>query len=238
MIYNFVSSGQVIAKLYRDLNIQEERDRFDLIEWIAEALSYINVYQQYCQKQAVLEVKDYRALIPCDLHALIQIEHHGLAVSPLGGSFDPNVQSLKDQGGAPGPINTNFSFGYKVNGRWLTFNFREGTINISYLGIITDDEGYPMIPDRVEFKQAIFWYLLRQLILGGFIHPEFNFDKADYQWKLYCGQAKGAGNMPDLGEAEAASRQMRLLIPNINAFRDFFATRDGYYWGMDNRIFW
>ena len=54
MIYSFVSSGQVVAKLYRDLNMQEERDHFDMIEWIAEALSFINTFQQYCQKQAVL----------------------------------------------------------------------------------------------------------------------------------------------------------------------------------------
>lgn len=238
MIYSFVSSGQVVAKLYRDLNMQEERDHFDMIEWIAEALSFINTFQQYCQKQAVLEVKDYRALIPCDLHALIQIEHKGIAVNMIEGSFDPNTAFLKEQGGSPGQTNTNFSFGYRVNGRWLVFNFREGKVNVSYLGIMTDEEGYPMIPDRVEFKQALFWYLLRQLILGGFIHPEFNFDKADSQWKMYCGQAKGAGNMLDLGGMEAAARQVQMLVPNINAFRDFFATRDGYYWSANNRTYW
>jgi len=46
------------------------------------------------------------------------------------------------------------------------------------------------------FKQALFWYVLRQMEMGGFNHPQFNFAYCDQQWKHYCIAAGNDAMMP------------------------------------------
>ena len=51
MIYKFTSVKEVIARVYRDLNLQDTERWEDMIEWIADALDFIGAYQQTCHKK-------------------------------------------------------------------------------------------------------------------------------------------------------------------------------------------
>ena len=46
MIHGYLSINNVISKLYRDLDINEEINESHLIEWCAEALDKIDTYAQ------------------------------------------------------------------------------------------------------------------------------------------------------------------------------------------------
>lgn len=90
MVYNTTSTKNIIAKILRDLDIQEENSRItDWVEWIGEGLSKIggvktlNIKVTGKEDIPLLEVKNYQAKLPNDFISLV-----GVAFSPsITGSF-------------------------------------------------------------------------------------------------------------------------------------------------------
>lgn len=69
---NYVSADRIIAKLYRDLGL-EDINEGDIIEQIGEALEAIGTITLYEEAVAFVEVENYQASLPNGLHSIIQI---------------------------------------------------------------------------------------------------------------------------------------------------------------------
>ncbi len=69
------SIERVLAGLYRDLSPSIELNESDMVEWAGEALEFIGAYTQMDEKVEYIRVDDYRALIPCGLHRIVQIAY-------------------------------------------------------------------------------------------------------------------------------------------------------------------
>jgi hypothetical protein len=83
-----------------------------------------------------------------------------------------------------------------------------------------------MVPDDISFKEAMFWYVYKKMLLGG-MPPTNNgiqYDFAEQQWKYYCTQARNAANFPDIDRYESFLDQWVRLIPNINRHAEGFIT--------------
>lgn len=84
---------------------------------------------------------------------------------------------------------------YNVVGEELLFNFKEGSIAISYLGVRLDEKMRPMVPDSQEFFQAFRAYVamvkanIRYEVDPTAENYRFSEVKKD-DWQWYCGQAK------------------------------------------------
>ena len=74
MNYKNISCKTVIAKVYRDLNLQEEERWQDMIEWIAEALKFIGANAQLIDKPAEICVDGFRGALPCDIYAINYVQ--------------------------------------------------------------------------------------------------------------------------------------------------------------------
>lgn len=228
MVHNFISAKNIINKVVTDLNLSEEPRWLDMMEWIAEAMEAIGAYSQYYSKTLTTTIVDNRVEIPKDLYRLQQIKT--LNNDPFYYStnlFDSSIHSndsgdlCKNQSKFR-EHTQNGGYTYIINAPWIVFNTDSARISITYLAVPSDEEGFPLIPDNFSFKNALFFYILRQLILGGYKHPEFNFQFAQAMWEKYCGQARASGNMPDLGKLESIKQQSLRFIPYTNAFERFF----------------
>ena len=90
MVYNTISTKNIISKILRDLDVQEENSRVtDWIEWIGEGLTKIGSVKTLNTKVTgkedipLLRVENYQAKLPDDMRDLI-----GVAYSPSAtGSF-------------------------------------------------------------------------------------------------------------------------------------------------------
>jgi len=69
---NYVTIDRVFSKLNRDLK-GTELNESDVIEWIGEALEFLEVPQVLVEDVKFLKVKDYHAEIPDNLHMITQI---------------------------------------------------------------------------------------------------------------------------------------------------------------------
>ena len=77
MIYKTVSAKAVIAKVYRDLKPSTDNWVVDAVEWIGEGLEYIGYYTGLEKKASTLSIANHRAVLPCDLVDIIQVEYNG-----------------------------------------------------------------------------------------------------------------------------------------------------------------
>lgn len=134
---------------------------------------------------------------------------------------------------------TNYRDCYYLESDWVKTSFQKGKVCLSYMAFPTDDEGYPLVPDDISFKEAMFWYIHKKILLSGesITNNGVDYLFADQQWKYYCTQARNAANYPDIGRMESFMNQWVRLIPNINRYDEGFDTlgaRENLYRGRYN----
>jgi len=272
-IYKNISSKSVIRKIFRDLNPNTDNWIDDAVEWIGEALEHVGASPQLVTKTVILDVKDYKALMPSDLYYINQV---AINTTASGSSVASQIDTIREKldaiilagdnaGAQLNEVNsrlhvleqtylnsnnlyilayctTNFpknihcttcvneyALGedcYYIDNDLIKASFVTGKICLSYTAFPVDDECFPMVPDEISFKEAMFWYVYKKLLLGGTV-PQAN-NKIDYlfadeKWKYYCTQARNAANYPDIDKYESFMDQWVRLIPNINRHSEGFA---------------
>ena len=241
---NFISCKAIIAKLYRDLKLKEEEAYMDFIEHISEALEFIHVYPQYDTKSACVKIKNYKGELPCDYIGIIAIDHGGYSLRYTDNLFGPRAMGRPSY-----PSDTPYSINRKkienavfvnpdsinyypnrdsvqIKNGYINTSFKEDSINISYIALVLDEEGFPMIPDNVSFKEALYWYCTYKWLypktLQGEINAQF-YNDAYSKWQYYCNQAGAEAMMPDLATLENIKRAFISLKPILNRADYFYS---------------
>jgi hypothetical protein len=111
---------------------------------------------------------------------------------------------------------------YKIVGNRIQTSFEEGFIKLHYLALPVCEEGYPLIPNNENFKQALEWHVLRRLIASGYEHRVFTYQYADEQFEKYAGRAMNEVSYPSLDSASRLHRTLVRLIPPYRFYDDFF----------------
>ena len=214
-ILQYISIQEVISKIYRDLNIEQEDRWVDMVEWCAEALGKIGAHSQYIEMAESLPVENYRATLPCGLYKITQIELNGIALTASTGSFDGtnNFSGMKSRN----------NFSYTVNDAFINTNFEQGEIAIAYIGVKLDADGFPMIPDDEGYKEAMLKYVVMKLKYPDYLAGKFPlYREVEVDWHRYCAQARGNATMPTLDDMESIKNQWVQLLPQMNRHRRFF----------------
>lgn len=178
----------------------------------------------FTDKIEELEVKNYRALLPCDYYDVIQVRpigqmDAGKAMTYSSDSFHLSNKNKHD----------NLSATYKIQNSVIHTNIENGTIEFSYTAITVDDEGYPMIPVNVEFTRALEAYIKK-------IHFTILFDLSkissnvlnqalqDYAWA--AGACQSEFNRMNLDQAESFLNSWSTLIIRTNEHSKGFITNN------------
>jgi hypothetical protein len=229
MIYRYVSSKEMLAKVARDLKPDNYDWEQDVLEWIGEALEFIGSGAAYELKRLELEVFNYRALLPLDIRELkgvyttedkpYEYGNKEYADVPVATVARTNPLAILNSGTLvrTGSLVKYPKDGYFVNGGYLIMGFENGSVVIEYEGFKLDSDGFPMIPDAVHYRNAIFFYILRQMIMGGYKHSDnqMNYFNVDELWKKYCAQAVVKGGFPSYDKAMSVGKSFVSLLPVI-----------------------
>lgn len=242
-----ISVKSIIAKVYRDLQLTDEEPFMDFIEWMAEALDFIHVYPQYEHKTGRVQIKNYKGELPCDYINLESIGYNGMNIryttdmfgprdtSPTGRYYTPYAYNQDKLANVVLVTNENRlgpNATFKIEGGYFLTSFKEGNLDIAYLGLPLDEEGYPLIPDHVSFKEALYWYVVYKFlypkVLKGDVQGQF-YQDAYQKWQYYCNQAGAEALMPDLITLENIKRSYLTLRLRPNLVDNFFRTLNKSY---------
>lgn len=172
------------------------------------------------EKTEVLDIKQFRALLPCDFNQVNQIRvvSNGRVGEPLGHATDTFHMSKLQQGSVS---NT-----YKIQGGVIHTNMEEGQLELSYQAIALDEDGYPVIPDNSSFSRALEAYIKKYHFtilfdMGKISHHVLNQTLTDYAWAV--GDCESEFNRLTLDTAEAFYNSWKTLLIRPNAHRQGFA---------------
>jgi len=120
--------------------------------------------------------------------------------------------------------NTSYEDTYIIDADYIKTSFQSGKICLSYKAIPTDEDCFPLVPDDISYREAMFWYVYKKLLM---LNPKFKNNGITYQfaeerWQNYCTQARNAANYPDIDRYESFMNQWVRLIPNMNRHDDGF----------------
>lgn len=113
---------------------------------------------------------------------------------------------------------------YIIDCGYVKTSFATGKLCISYMAFPTDEECYPLVPDDISFREAMFWYIYKKLLLQGIPgrNPKLGYEYAETMWQNYCTQARNSANYPDIDKYESFMNQWVRLVPDVNAHSTFF----------------
>lgn len=224
MNYKTVSSEAIIAKIHRDLKPRDASWEIDAIEWIGEAMEFIGYFTGFELKEQVVRVSDHRAMLPPNLYELlgVRVGKYRIPCEDAMGSFD--LGTVRDVIFKTTEFSGDYSFSqltvipnhyYYVQPNYLKTSFRNGGVRLQFLAFPVDCNGYPEVPDNIVVKQALEWYILRQMIMGGYEHKFIDWRTADENWKRYCVSAQNDLAFPSVDRMENFMDRWVRLIPDI-----------------------
>jgi len=230
MISGYISLNVILAKVYRDLGINEEIPLSSMVEWAAEGLNLIGAYSQYESTSDCIELVDGKAKLPCNFYKLVAINYKGIPMHWANNTNASNYQCSECQ--IPVCNTGQCDYTFYLNDNYLITNIKTSTqtnivvlnpanVCIVYLGMPVDEEGYPMIPDDVYFAKAITAYITymldRQDWRKGKIADKIK-DESEKEWLFYVAAAKGAANMPNVAQMERLKNVWRRMLPLTNEY--------------------
>lgn len=224
MVYKLTSINTVIRKILTDLQIDDKETPIDnYIEWIAEGLEYVGAYYQFVEKEATIDIDDYKAELPCDLYKIILINNK-TDISPQMTNSLLIGETPRDikRNGTGNNVNT-----ININGGIITSSTQKTTLYLKYLAFPLDCDGYLQVPDDINFKDALMWKVTERLALGGYVFKNEYLNNYEYvrkMWGKYRLQATSTANMPDIMQLENIKNNWKKLIPKddyLNNFANF-----------------
>jgi hypothetical protein len=227
MNYKTISSKAIVERIFGLLGntISQDSDRLlgNVIEWIGSGIELIGILPAMERIDETFTVKDGRVALPCNLYLINSVAYQDQWL-PYGSqtfNYDLHCTNCVNESRA-----ADLDFSYILNPNYLMTNVPEDdTICLSYVRYATDDDGFPLVPDKEEVKQALFWTCVTYLMLGGFEHPnrEITYSFADNQRIKYIGMASANLAMMDKPRLETFRRSfVKLFSDSPTMAKNFF----------------
>ena len=195
--------------LLQDLTLER------VVNYTVDFIRKVGMPKLYIEKTANLEIKEYRALLPCDFHKMIQVRAFKEGYSQVFRSSTDNFHLSKDKGDS-------HDLTYKLQGQAIYTSMKDGTIEIAYQAIPVDCDGYPMIADNSSFKEALELYITKKRYkvlfdIGKIRGDVYSSTCQDYAFAV--GQAQTSLIMPTIDEMESITNSWNTLIPRVTEHR-------------------
>lgn len=203
--FKLISSKQIIGELYSDFNITNDDWVNKAQRHMARALGIMKIDGYYERALHITNVMDYNAAIPCDSKHIIMV------LAKINGVIKrlPLTRALA-LGDNYEQIACHSIYQGAINFNSLRTNFQEGTIGYIYYRIPTDGNGDLLIPDNDDVLEALPYFIIYKLSLGGYKHPVISMDKAEAKWRELYPRARNSMNYPSIEERD------RLCKMNVN----------------------
>lgn len=197
--------------MLRDLSLDQ------VVRYTIRFISLNGFPKLYQNKETVLDIENYRAVLPCDLIAINQVKDckTQICLRAMTDTFLPADKRLL----------TELSF--KTQGQLLYTSFKEGQVEVSYKAIPVDENGFPLLVDNEIYIAALEAYIKKQVFTikfdqGKVTGPVLQNAKQDYA--LLAGQLNSEFTIPSISEMQSISNMLTHMVPRMNEFYKGFKT--------------
>jgi len=215
---NYLSMEFIVERLFRNSIIFQKSNasEYDLAEYIGEALLLIGAKPQFQDNFAKVTINSYRGKLPCSPTSIEAIR--------MFDSGEGLRTSTNDFSGSPNKVSGQDTYlgihEYTIKGQILHIDtLKQGEVEVKFQSLVTDDNGYPMIPDNERYAKAIEAYVkymvYRPMWEIGEIRDRV-YLAAEQDWLFYVTSAKTGALMPNVDGMESIKNSMVKLLRDFN----------------------
>jgi hypothetical protein len=114
---------------------------------------------------------------------------------------------------------------HKIHMDNIIVDFETGPLELHYLAMPVDDEGFPLVPDDPTFFQALFYLLASKLILrGDYKNSELSFQYCDQKWGQLALSARAEAFAPDIQRIQDRANDFNNIRFDRNPYKNRFGT--------------
>ena len=125
-----------------------------VVKYAVDFMRLIGIPNLYEDRVQTIHIDRHRAILPCDLIQLIQVrdKNTGYCYTTTTDSFFGSDNENQIKAG----------FTYKHQGNVLITSKEYGDIDVAYRAMLTDEEGFPVLPDNGTFAEALELYIKKK----------------------------------------------------------------------------
>ena len=214
MAEQYINIKNILDKLLRHPLLQD-LSLETAVDYAVDFMRIVGVPRMFTEKVIEIETSAYRAKLPCDYYQIIQVR-------PVGGAALTHSTDSFFAGGKSAYNNT-----YKIQGNIIYTSLENNKLELSYLAIETDEDGYPLLPDNSSFTRALELYIKKQWFtvlfdLGKITPAVLQNTQQEYAWAV--GDCQSEFNRLTIDQMEALSNSWRTMILRDNQHSSGFAT--------------
>ena len=219
--YQYTNIRRILDELHRhpllsDLTLEQ------VVSYIVSFIGIFGMPKLYQDKEEVIHIENFRAILPCDLISINQIKEckTGVCLRSMTDNFMPREHYDKNVG-----YKVHQELTFKTQGQVLYVSFKTGDISISYKSIPVDKNGFPLLIDNPVFLKALEAYIKREaftiLFDMGKISPAV-LQNTQQQYAFLAGQLQSEFTIPSISEMESIKNSWCTLIQRTSSFNDGF----------------
>jgi len=237
MEYKVVSSKQVISRVLRRTRLSDTSYLEDMKVWLPEAINSLRTTHSLELVTRLITSHNHISLLPSDLSSVEAVMYKGKRLRLASSVLPLNmVKTLSDATLTAYITNPNHkdilgtekgrgehlemstvectNHTYKVQTGCIHTSFSDGDFILIYRRLPVDCDGFIMIPDNNNYKQAIEWYIYQQMTFSGYILPD---KKMDYsfctsEFERFASRALKEITYPSVDKMESLYRSTTNLI--------------------------
>ena len=115
------------------------------------------------------------------------------------------------------------SYTYYTELDYINTSLCDGCVRLFYKAIPTDEDGFPLIPDNEDYKEALYWYVRSKMIGAGYKDTVVSMWDCMTLYDKHAVRAIGQIRYPSVDQMETKLEiSTRLILPE-NYFETFFA---------------
>lgn len=195
--------------------------------------------QLYQDKISIVDIKDFRGLLPCDLVSIVQVWDTvtNVCVRAMTDTFTPGLRPKPDMRNKPKDLLNNMKLPvdtyippmpeykeeptFKTQGRIIFTSFPEGRVEVSYKAIPVDEDGFPLLIDNETYLNALEAYIKVKVFTVKFDTGKIQAGvlsnaQTEYAWASHLLQSEMT--TPSMSEMESMTRYLNTLIKPVREF--------------------
>lgn len=106
---------------------------------------------------------------------------------------------------------------------YITFDrLEDAIVRVHYRTVPLDEQGLPLIPDNEEYKQALYYYVRKQMVGSGWTDPVFTYLQLEALFEKHATRAREQIRRPSVDAMDGKVERMTRFIPPTDYFQSFF----------------
>lgn len=150
MVTSYVGIDTIIERINSESIPNTYWNIDEVKEWIYTSLSFINSKTSNVKTSKIIEITDYKGLIPADVERVDRVIYEYSQDNFKELHLILSTEEINDNN-------------YDENAGYIYVNFETGFLTLNYYTVPTDEEGKPLIPDEKYYIQAVVSFIKYKL---------------------------------------------------------------------------